>query len=143
MPIWPDLYEEKGYLLVENQLIYAIIQLDKHEGQTKLQCRWLDDLTKVDENMIQSCDTAYDRAKMQVKMNGYREKRVKETPKTAAKKNEVKKEKPSSLLLHIDAETVRLSHVLEIKNIFRSSPGPDSYPLRVSFKGCTCRCCGN
>ncbi len=128
LPVWPDMYEEKSYLLVENQLIYAVLQVDKQEGNTKLQCRWLGDLTKVDEEMVQTCDTAYDRAKMQVKMNTFRQ----ETPRYAQKQKEVKKEKPSSLLLKVDADSIRFSHVLELKNLFRSFPGTTS--VRIEFQ---------
>lgn len=65
VPIWPDLYEEKGSLLEENQLLYAVLQVDKREEALRLSCRWFDDLTKVDEQMVTACDKAYDRAKFQ------------------------------------------------------------------------------
>ncbi len=28
LPIWPELYEEKSHLLLENQLLYAVLQVD-------------------------------------------------------------------------------------------------------------------
>ena len=67
LPIWPDLYEEKGALLADNQLLYGVIQKEVQEGQTRLQCRWLDDLNKTDEAMVKACDQAFDMAKQQVK----------------------------------------------------------------------------
>ena len=64
LPIWPELYEKSGHLLKENQLLYAVLQVDKSYGdETKLNCRWVDDLTKADEAMIEECDKAYNRAK--------------------------------------------------------------------------------
>ncbi|MES2121393.1 MAG: DNA polymerase III subunit alpha, partial [Chlamydiota bacterium] len=52
LPIWPELYEEKGRLIADNQMLYAVIQKEVQEGQMRLQCRWLNDLTLADEAMI-------------------------------------------------------------------------------------------
>lgn len=126
LPVWADLYEDKQHLLVENQLLYAVVQTEKQEGELRLQCRWLDDLTKVDEAMIQACDDAFDRAKKQVKMN--------EMKQAAYKKSaETKKESPefTKMAIKIDADLLRLSHILELKNLFRTSPGPTS--IQIDF----------
>ena len=135
LPIWPDLYEEKCAILAENQLIYVVLQVEKQEGDVKLQCRWLADLTLANEAMIQTCDTAFDRLKLQAKMSEHREKnmskfvkngRLKETKEAGAK------EKKAMLLkLHIDADIARLSHILELKKLFRSFAG--TQPVQVSF----------
>jgi DNA polymerase-3 subunit alpha len=132
LPVWPDMYEEKNQLLVENQLLYAVLQIEKDMGEMKLQCRWLDDLTKVDGAMITACDNAYDKAKMQVKMNELREKNPK--PKMENKPMEKAKEEKkqdSFLYLSVDADEVRLSHILNLKELFRSSSG--STPVRIEF----------
>jgi len=68
----------KGILIAENQLLYAVVHKENQEGQTRLQCRWMDDLTKADETMIQACDTAFDAAKQQAKMAELRERNRKE-----------------------------------------------------------------
>ena len=125
LPIWSDFYEEKHSLMVENQLVYAILQVDKPGGELKLQCKWLADLTAVDEAMIQSCDAAYDRAKMHVKMSEFREKKMNTS---AAPKKEKKDEK---LTIKVNAESMRLSHVLELKKLFRTFSGPT--PVEISF----------
>jgi DNA polymerase-3 subunit alpha len=92
LPIWPELFEEKGHLLLENQLLYAVLQIDRDEdGVVRLQCRWLDDLSKVDEEMCRQCDEAYDKARMQVKMQALRKNRPKKevaSPKKAKKEEE-------------------------------------------------------
>ncbi len=41
LPIWADLYEEKSHLLKENQLLYAVFQMDKKGEELRLSCRWL------------------------------------------------------------------------------------------------------
>src|SRR3984957_468214 len=65
LPIWADLFEEKNSLLEENQLLYAVLQVDRREEMLRISCRWLADLTQVNEEVIAACDKAYDRAKLQ------------------------------------------------------------------------------
>ncbi|NDD59382.1 MAG: hypothetical protein EBZ47_09125, partial [Chlamydiae bacterium] len=124
--------ESKHHLILENQLIYAVIQLEREGGEIKLQCRWLDDLTKVDGAMIMECDTAYDKAKMQVKLAEMREKNPK--TKTEGKPLEKNKEAlklPSHLYLKIDMDVVRLSHIIFIKELFRTDSG--AIPIQIEF----------
>ncbi len=130
LPVWPDLYEEKGALMLENQLLYAVVQKENQGGQTKLQCRWLDDLTRADEAMIQVCDNAYDMAKQQVKKTEFREKSRLEKP-AASKEGEVKKSSFEKLKIQLDADRVRLSHILALKEAFRAHSG--EIPIEISF----------
>ncbi|MGE0669300.1 MAG: DNA polymerase III subunit alpha, partial [Parachlamydiales bacterium] len=104
LPIWPDLYEDKALLLLENQLLYAVIQLERQEGELKLQCRWLDDLTKADEEMIRICDEAFDRAKNQARMSELREKRNEAKSKAAQveKPKEAKMQGPQKLTIKLN-----------------------------------------
>ncbi len=122
MPIWSDLYDEKAPLLTENQLLYAVVQIDKKEGDLRLQCRWLDDLTRANDAMITACDTAFDQAKTQTKTRS-------RPSKFAAKA----KENLKKLFLRVDSDQVRLSHILEIKKIFRMHTG--STPVCLEFWG--------
>jgi DNA polymerase-3 subunit alpha len=122
LPVWSDLFEEKGHLLIENQILFGILQVDKREGDLKLQCRWVDDMMQVNEEMIRQCDAAFDRLKIQQKAAPRREKKEPE------KKN-------MKITLKIDAEQVRLSHILHLKKIFRAYPG--STPLTLEFSTST------
>lgn len=135
LPIWPDLYEEKGALIVDNQLLYAVVQKENQEGQTRLQCRWLDDLTKADEAMIQVCDNAYDMAKQQVKMSEFRERtRAEKAAKNPAPKEaEVKKKAFQKLKIQLDADLARMTHILTLKEAFRAHPG--EIPIEIAFVG--------
>jgi len=130
LPIWSDLYEEKQILIVENQLIYAVVQVEKSDREVKLLCRWLDDLTAVNEAMIQTCDQAYDKAKMQLKMSEFREKKTKMSEKSMNRTNESQK-KMGKCVLKINATEMHLSDVLELKKIFRSCSG--SVPIEMEF----------
>lgn len=129
LPIWSELFEEKGHLIAENQLVYAVVQIDKEDEGIKLQCRWLDDLTKVDEAMIRACDQAYERAKMNAKMQGIREKKNEESAKAMKKAEPPKPQRPIKLI--IDANSMRLSHVLELKKLFRNHSGKS--PVKIEF----------
>ncbi len=123
LPIWSDLYEQKASLMVENQLLYAIVHKEITEGQTRLQCRWLDDLTRVDEAMIQACDLAYVQAK-QFKPLKFREKN----------KNfsiEKKQKTMKKLKIFIDSNRAHLSHILLLKTAFRSHSG--NSPIEILF----------
>jgi DNA polymerase-3 subunit alpha len=128
LPIWADLYEEKNHLLRENQLLYAVLQVDKRE-EVRLSCRWLDDLTKADEGMIEACDRAFDRAK-------HHSTRMAHAKPAASKSQEtkplVKKEqamKPISIKL--DANQTRLSHILQLKQLFLQHQG--TTPIQIHF----------
>jgi DNA polymerase-3 subunit alpha len=132
LPIWPDLYEQKGALIIENQLLYAVVQKEVQEGQVRLQCRWLDDLTKADEAMIQVCDNAFDMAKQQVKVFEMRDKsRAEKASRAPLKETEPKKKSFQKLKIHVDADVVRLSHILLMKEAFRSHSG--DIPIEISF----------
>jgi len=125
LPVWPELYEQKGELLRENQLLYAVLHYEEVEGAPRLSCRWLDDLTAADEAMMRACDEAYDRAKMQAARTASR-------PRGATKKSEPKRSaKPPLLSVKLDANAARHSHIVKIKEIFSENRGPA--PLVVDF----------
>ncbi len=129
MPVWSELFEEKAPLLLENQLLYAVVQKETHEGSVRLQCRWLDDLTKANEAMVAACDSAYDMAKQHAKMSMARDRNRAE--KTATKEREMEKKKFSRLAITLNADQTRHSHILQLKSTFRSMPG--NTPVSVHF----------
>lgn len=153
LPIWSELYEEKHQLLLENQLIYAVLQVDKKEEALRLSCRWLDDLTRADEKMIEACDAAYDRAKLQSakyakakNANGQKENQAKQTeakspkakspPFSAANPTSHTNEvvmSPTHLLLTIDADAIRLSHIMQLKELFSKHRGETA--IQIEFCG--------
>ncbi len=131
LPIWADLFEEKSHLLKENQLLYAILQVDKKEQTLRLSCRWLDDLTQANEAMIENSDRAYDRVKMQVARYGKKSaegqfKKTNTPPNPKPKVSSVKK-----FILKIDANTAKFSHILSIKALFEKERG--ATPVHVEF----------
>lgn len=134
LPVWADLYEEKNHLLQENQLLYAVLQVDKKGEELRLSCRWLDDLTKADENMIEACDRAFDKAKHQIarmaqaKSSPSKIQEMADKSKSLAKK-ESSPVKPFSIKL--DANRTRLSHILQLKQLFLKHQGMT--PIQIHF----------
>lgn len=137
LPIWADVFEEKGHLLLENQLIYAVVVLEKDEdGVIRLQCRWLDNLKDVNDEMVSACDLAYDKARMQVKMSLLRKgEKGKSERETQPKEKEVVESISVKILL--DANRARLSHILAIKEVLRSHAGKGAVELLFQSEGHT------
>lgn len=125
LPIWSDLYEEKSALLTENQLLYTVLQIDRRDEGLRISCRWLGDLTQIDEAMITACDNAYDRAKKQTTY-------FSQTTKSNTMKTSSTPPQPKLLHLQLDARTTRLSHILKLKEIIQAHPGSDS--LQITFQ---------
>ncbi|MEX0962040.1 MAG: DNA polymerase III subunit alpha [Simkaniaceae bacterium] len=125
LPIWSDLYEIKNHILHENQLLYAVVQVDKREGDFRLHCRWLDDLTKMDEEMIQASDKAYEQAKTMEIRESKRPKEVKN------KEEKISMTSKKTIHIHIDADEIKLSHIVKIKKILQDYPGQS--PLFLHF----------
>ncbi len=136
LPIWPDLYEEKHHLLKENQLLYAVLQVERSEGFVRLSCRWLDDLTKATDAMIRECDAAFDKVKFQIARAAKAKKGGEERRKKVEKNGEEKKiEMPKKLSITVDASAVRHSHILEIKEIFGKFRGESIVQIKFVIEG--------
>jgi DNA polymerase III subunit alpha len=128
LPIWSDLFDEKSHLLREGQMVYAVVEIDRRDGGLRLQCRWFDDLTLVDEKLIEECDRAFDRAKM---MNTRRQ--FSATKSEGESVQQGKKEEPQTirqLKISLDVNQLRLSHLLELKEAFREVSGRDKVLLQ-------------
>lgn len=131
LPVWSDLYEEKLPILKENQLIYAILQLERKNGALQLSCKMLEDLTSLDESKVKACDELYDRLKMQmarVQARGGGEYPASSSRSSAPKKGKEELE-PKHLAIRVDAKALRLSQVLELKELFREHPGKSTIDL--------------
>ncbi|MDP1880999.1 MAG: DNA polymerase III subunit alpha [Parachlamydiaceae bacterium] len=136
LPIWFDLYEEKSHLLNENQMLYAVLQVDRKEDQIKLSCKWLDDLTKANDEMIEACDRAYDKAKQYTgRMNHIKSSRPTKTSSENEKKPVTSTQKEpitmKPISIKMNANKTRLSHIVRLKEILSSHGG--STPLEISF----------
>ncbi|HEY4255427.1 MAG TPA: DNA polymerase III subunit alpha, partial [Chlamydiales bacterium] len=127
MPIWSEMYEEKGALLKENQLLYAILQMERRGGSLSFSCRYLNELAAVDEAELRACDEVYDKLVRSAKHGEPKWKTAKEKASPAAEKEII-----SLLRIRLDADQVRLSHVLQLKQIFRSHPGKS--PVELHFQ---------
>lgn len=126
LPVWPELYEEKSHLLLDNKLLYAVLHVEKKEDEMRINCKWLDDLTQANDSMVEACDQAYDKAKHQVG-------RFAQSKNAAAAKTktEVKPKISGPCVLQVDADTARLSHILTLKKLFEKHRG--TTPVQIEF----------
>lgn len=131
LPVWPDIYEERGHLLMENQLLYAVLSLEKKEDALKLQCRWFDELSKVSEEMIEECDRAFDKAKLQ--LNRFSSASYKNRENKPQMQQSTQEKLP--LKLRIDLARVRLSHILKLKEIFAAHRGEKAVQITFHQEG--------
>jgi len=130
LPIWSDLYEQRSALLKDNQLIYAVLQIDKTTAEdVKISCRWLDDLTQANEGMIDACDKAFDKAKQMATRFAHKANPSAEKQDPKKSKEENKPMKP--ILITVDAGRMRLSQILRLKNYFIEHRGQT--PLQIHF----------
>ncbi len=123
LPVWAELYNEKNHLLLENQLLYAVIHLENTDGSIKLNCKWIEDLTCANEEMIINCDQAFDKAKHAVARSAkIKANESKNKPGEATK--EVKKMPENPMFsIKLDANKVRLSEIIKIKEILSEHKG--------------------
>ena len=139
LPIWPELYEEKQQCIVENKLILAVIskeaKMGESGGELSLQCKWLCDVKQIDENAVQACDIAYDKAKFQIaraqgfqkakdaKKQGDKQMGGKEKGKEKEKEKDKAKEKVQlqpKISISLDLEKLKASHILKLQNEIQS-----------------------
>lgn len=115
LPIWPDIYNDNSHFIVENKLLFAIVQVEKDEGALKLRCLFLEDLTTITKENIQQITSIYENTQKNSKMN----KKRKRVVEASMDKVEDKK-----LHLKLDADGVSLSDIVKLKKIFHKYPGP-------------------
>jgi DNA polymerase-3 subunit alpha len=132
LPVWPELFEEKSLLLQENRLLYAVLQVDKKEETPRLSCKWLDDLSRADEAMMEECDKAFDKAKMQAARFAKIAAANKNKPETPKEKVEKKVETPEQLSLKLELDKVSLSKIIKIKELFNEHRG--TTPVLIEFQ---------
>ncbi|NRA89678.1 MAG: DNA polymerase III subunit alpha [Simkaniaceae bacterium] len=125
LPVWPDMYEDNAHLLIENQLIFGILQVDKEEDNLRLRCRSLVDLRQIEMENKAEIEATYTQIKDMAKASSRRKKK-----QNGAEKMETQDTK--KLLLTLDANTVRLSEIVKLKNLFHKYPG--SSPISIAFR---------
>lgn len=121
LPVWPELYAQKSSLLRENQLVYGVLQIERGDNTVKLQCKWLEDLAKVDDKLIKQYDDMYDKLRESIHNDDLRKKR-----NGIIKKGE---NYINSIKIRINAEKFRFSKVLELKEIIKSNLGKTKVEL--------------
>lgn len=133
LPIWSEMYEEKKHLLAENQLVYAVLQVDRREETFKLSCHWLEDLNRTNEATIHACDAAFDAAKAQVgRMQRIKKSKAEPKKPPQPQPEPVVMKVPKQLEISVDADAVRLTQIMELRQILQAHRGGPT-AVRVHF----------
>jgi DNA polymerase III subunit alpha len=154
LPIWPELFEEKGHLLIENRMLIGVLQVDKKEETMRFGCKWLADLSQVSDQLMEECDQAYDKAKHQAaryaaiknkqaqspggnpKMDSPKITPANTTPNKTVDpipKKGAEDVKGDVVMLKGNADALRLSQILKLRNLFEKHRG--TTPIHIDFVG--------
>lgn len=171
--VWSDLFEEKQFLFRENMLLFGVL----HKENSQITCKWIDDLTKLNDAMIVACNRNYDNTQNKiVKSSAFKTKtksfsngsnmkengngsikietnkivinshisenqsqEIKEVTKiqsmtsvSVQKVEQGNEFNQPCLRLKVDADTVTLGHIVDIKEIFSQHRG--TTPVQISFE---------
>lgn len=125
LPVWSEMFEANVGLIKDNQLLYAILQIERKEGRLQLSCKYLDDLSLVDETKMKACDDLFDKLKMQSTKESKWKNKDKEKEKPPMEKEEAK-----HIVLPLDADKIQLSQILSLKKLLRDHPGKSTLEMQ-------------
>ncbi|MBP9841479.1 MAG: DNA polymerase III subunit alpha [Simkaniaceae bacterium] len=116
LPVWPSLFETHHKLIEENQLLFAVVIIERGGAELKLECRFIEDLSQMNEEKLKLAETAVEEAKRDM-----------------VRERKLKKDLPVKVTTHLncsfDARQVRLSDVLRLKQLFHTYPGDTEVTL--------------
>ena len=119
LPVWSNQFEEKNHILIENELMIAVLSVEGDDGGLRL--HWIDELMGLNEDTMKAAEEAFKRAKSSVRAAKRGDKKpVKEAPK-------------QKLHVVLDPDKTNLSHIVYLKKLFNDCAG--SAPVRIEFKG--------
>ncbi|MCH9614401.1 MAG: DNA polymerase III subunit alpha [Chlamydiia bacterium] len=119
LPVWPSLYDQYLELLDENNLLFAVVQIEKDGDDIKLSPRYISDLTAFGKEEIKAANAAFKLAESDGKKErAIKQKKVDQTF--------------MDLSLSVDANSVRFTNLLKLKELFAKYPGTDR--IKIHFK---------
>jgi len=124
LPVWANQYDEKGHMLVENALMIAVLSIENNNGDVHFRLHWLDQLVGLNESILAEAEEAFKKAKSSVRAAARRA--TEELPKPSDPPKQ-------RLRIVLDPQKTRLSHIVQIKNLFNVCAGPHS--VQIDFKG--------
>ncbi|WP_213358128.1 DNA polymerase III subunit alpha [Chlamydiifrater phoenicopteri] len=128
LPVWPELYEEKQSLLEEDRLIYAILTIDRRGGESlRLHCKWMADLSTVNESVIAECDEFFEKVKIQMQKVAYMASQASNT----TEKKPTPSMKKRTTIFNMDLRQIRHSHIVTLKDLIQNHSG--DVPLKLVF----------
>lgn len=126
LPIWADMYAEYHDLLEEDRLIYAILAIDRRSDSLRLSCRWMRDLSTVNDSVIAECNEVYDRLKSQ---KVYSSTKKSTGAQSSAMIKKVETREISPVTISLDLNKLRHSHLFILKGLIRKYSGSQALSL--------------
>ena len=126
VPVWSELFEAKQTLFFENALLLGILQVEKKEGGIKLGCKWVTDLTTLNDEGIAEYK------KMFTKKQNTEQKWAAEKEK---KMDREEKEKVKTVAIRLNTNRLSMSSILEIKKILQEYPGIEKGSITFASEG--------
>jgi len=117
LPIWPDLYEAKTELFCENNVLFAVLQVDREHDFLRLKCLGVEELSGLNENHIEALENIFNHTQKRVRL----ETEQKEESQSIMKK----------LYLTLDADRIRFSQIVKLKELFHNFAG--NHPIDILF----------
>ncbi len=121
LPIWPELFEQKASLLVENALLMGILQIEKRDGSLKLGCKSFAELTTFTPEDEKEFTEIFENCAKENKSEGRGERK-----NSTSKKS---KEESKIFVLKVDLKTIAMSKILKIKQLLIDHGGKDQFHL--------------
>ena len=126
--IFSELFDQCSYLFIENQLIATVLTIDKREDPPRLQCKAMEDLTKLDEKGAEQLDRIFEAAEVQAQSDLQRKSR----PRAAFEAN--KEVKVENIVIKVDVERMTLKDVLSLRSLLGEHPGKHAVELQFISK---------
>lgn len=130
LPIWSDMYNEQQEILEEDRLIYAVLTIDKRNDSLRLSCRWMKELSLVNENVLKECDDLVDKMKLQSHKAAYLyNSQDKDSKQKKATKATTVTQEPKTAELSLDLTYLRHTHLYILKQILAKHQGSRALSL--------------
>ncbi|MCF7806629.1 MAG: DNA polymerase III subunit alpha [Simkaniaceae bacterium] len=120
---WSDHYERYSHLLVENNILAAVLLVDARESPPRIQCKSLEDLTQLTEEIKNQLDAAYEQALTQSQQEMSRGKRQGKSFSSQKQESNKMKEDENPVIIRIDIDQMQLTGVIQLKKILRQHAG--------------------
>ncbi len=126
MPVWNGLYEKHQEILKDNQLLYAIVLIEKNKASFRINCKWLSSLNRRLDELVKESDLAYEQFQNMIRLAPRKTRFGSNGNYNAAKKQEKTVQK---VIIYLDLAALSLSQIVSLKKQIANHAGPDALEI--------------